>query len=345
MRDGSGTTAWRVHQLNAPLEAPAPTPHVRAMQDSSVIDEEALDTYSTLVANVAEQASPSVVAIHTSKAGGSGGSGSGFALTPDGLILTNSHVIHGAQQIRIETTQGATATAELIGEDSHTDTALIRAPVELVPLELGSSRQLRVGQLAIAIGNPFGFECSVTAGVVSALGRSLRSSTGRLIDNVIQTDAALNPGNSGGPLCDSRGRVIGMNTAIIASAQGICFATAIDTVRWVAMELLAHRRVRRSYLGVVAQTVTVPQRLRRHINLSESTAVRVVTVPKDSPARRGGLESGDLLLRFDGKPVVGIDDLHRLLSGERIDQQVTVELWRRGHLVRETVIPREPPTD
>jgi len=312
---------------------------------TTAVEDEALDTYSTLVANVAEQVSPSVVSIHTTKQGRQAGSGSGFALTPDGLILTNSHVIHGAQNIRIETIQGATATAELIGEDSHTDTALIRAPLELIPLALGTSRQLRVGQLAIAIGNPFGFECSVTAGVVSALGRSIRSSTGRLIDNVIQTDAALNPGNSGGPLCDSRGRVIGMNTAIIASAQGICFATAIDTVQWVAMELLAHRRVRRSYLGVVAQTVTVPQRLRRHLNLSESTAVRVVSVPKDSPAGRGGLESGDLLLRLDEKPVVGIDDLHRLLSGEKIGQRVRFELWRLGRLVHQTVVPGEPPKD
>ena len=312
---------------------------------TTAVEDEALDTYSTLVANVAEQVSPSVVSIHTSKQGRNGGSGSGFALTPDGLILTNSHVIHAAQNIRIETIQGATATAELIGEDSHTDTALIRAPLELIPLALGTSRQLRVGQLAIAIGNPFGFECSVTAGVVSAFGRSIRSSTGRLIDNVIQTDAALNPGNSGGPLCDSRGRVIGMNTAIIASAQGICFATAIDTVQLVAMELLAHRRVRRSYLGVVAQTVTVPQRLRRHLELSESTAVRVVSVPKDSPAGRGGLESGDLLLSLDGKPVVGIDDLHRLLSGEKIGQSVKFELWRLGRLVQQTVVPSEPPKD
>ena len=313
--------------------------------DTMAVEDEALDTYSTLVANVAEQVSPSVVSIHTSKQGRRSGSGSGFALTPDGLILTNSHVIHEAQNIRIETIQGATAAAELIGEDSHTDTALIRAPLELIPLALGTSRQLRVGQLAIAIGNPFGFECSVTAGVVSALGRSIRTSTGRLIDNVIQTDAALNPGNSGGPLCDSRGRVIGMNTAIIASAQGICFATAIDTVQWVAMELLAHRRVRRSYLGVVAQTVTVPQRLRRHLELSESTAVRVVSVPKESPAGRGGLESGDLLLQLDGKPVVGIDDLHRLLSGEKIGQRVEFELWRLGRLVRQTVVPSEPPKD
>jgi S1-C subfamily serine protease len=312
---------------------------------AAVGDLQALDVYSTLVATVAEQASPSVVAIRTSSGKKSGGSGSGFALTPDGLILTNSHVIHGAKRIRVETTQGASDIAEIVGEDPHTDTALIRARVDLPPLELGSSRHLRVGQLAIAIGNPFGFECSVTAGVVSALGRSLRSSTGRLIDNVIQTDTALNPGNSGGPLCDSSGRAIGMNTAIIASAQGICFATAIDTVRWVAMELLRHGRVRRGHLGIVAQTVTVPQRLRRHVDLAERTAVRIVKVSKEGPAGRSGIENGDLLLRFDGKPVVGIDDLLRSLGAEQIGRQVPVELWRFGRLVQASVVPVEPPRD
>jgi S1-C subfamily serine protease len=313
--------------------------------NAAVDEKQALDVYSTLVATVAEQASPSVVAIQTSTGKKSGGSGSGFALTPDGLILTNSHVIHGAKRIRVETTQGTSDIAEIVGEDPHTDTALIRARVDVPPLELGSSRLLRVGQLAIAIGNPFGFECSVTAGVVSALGRSLRSSTGRLIDNVIQTDTALNPGNSGGPLCDSAGRVIGMNTAIIASAQGICFATAIDTVRWVAMELLRHGRVRRGHLGIIAQTVTVPQRLRRHVDLAERTAVRIVTVSKDGPARRSGIENGDLLLRFDGKPVVGIDDLLRSLGADQIGRQIPVELWRFGRLVQASVVPVEPPAD
>jgi S1-C subfamily serine protease len=309
---------------------------------AAVGDEQALDAYSTLVATVAEQASPSVVAIKTSTGKRSGGSGSGFALTPDGLILTNSHVIHGAKRIRVETTQSTSDIAEIVGEDPHTDTALIRARVDVPPLELGSSRLLRVGQLAIAIGNPFGFECSVTAGVVSALGRSLRSSSGRLIDNVIQTDAALNPGNSGGPLCDSTGRVIGMNTAIIASAQGICFAIAIDTVRWVAMELLRHGRVRRGHLGIAAQTVNVPQHLRRHVDLAARTAVRIVKVSKEGPAERSGIENGDLLLRFDGKPVVGIDDLLRSLGAEQIGRQVPVELWRFGRLVQASVVPVEP---
>jgi S1-C subfamily serine protease len=313
---------------------------------TETIDEvAALDAYSSLIATVAERASPSVVSIHTARKGRAAGSGSGFAFTPDGLVLTNSHVIHGASRIRVETTLGTSADADLIGEDSHTDTALLRAPIEVAPLQLGSSRTLRVGQLAIAIGNPFGFECSVTAGVVSALGRTLRSSTGRQIDNVIQTDAALNPGNSGGPLCDGQGRVIGMNTAIIASAQGICFATAIDTVRWVALELLRHGRVRRGHLGIVAQTVTVPQRLRRHMALEQRTAVRVVTAPKDTPAGRGGLQGGDLLLRFDGKPVVGIDDLHRVLGAEQIGRRIAVDLWRFGRLIQATVIPVEPPRE
>jgi S1-C subfamily serine protease len=312
---------------------------------SAVIEEAALDAYSRCISDVAERSSPSVVAIHTTQKGKPRGSGSGFAFTPDGLILTNSHVIHGASRIRVETTQGHAADADLIGEDSHTDTALIRARVELPSLPLGSSKNLRVGQLAIAIGNPFGFECSVTAGVVSALGRSLRSSTGRLIDNVIQTDAALNPGNSGGPLCDGAGRVMGMNTAIIASAQGICFATAVDTVQWVALQLLQHGRVRRAHLGLVAQTVTVPQRLRRHMELPEKTAVRIMSMVADGPARQGGLESGDLLLRFDRQPVGGIDDLHRALGAEQIGRRVPVDVWRLGRLVQSTVVPTEPPND
>jgi S1-C subfamily serine protease len=309
------------------------------------LDEPELDAYSRIVATVADQASPSVVAIHTFENGRRRGSGSGFAFTPDGLIVTNSHVIHGASRIRVETTQGHGTDAALIGEDSHTDTALIRARVELPSLSLGSSRNLRVGQLAIAIGNPFGFECSVTAGVVSALGRSLRSSTGRLVDNVIQTDAALNPGNSGGPLCDSGGRVIGMNTAIIASAQGICFATAVDTVRWVALQLLQHGRVLRGYLGIVAQTVSVPQRLRRHVDLPGRTAVRIMSTNPDGPARRGGMDGGDLLLRFDGKVIADIDDLHRVLGAERIGHSVPVEVWRLGRAVPLSVVPTEPPTE
>jgi S1-C subfamily serine protease len=307
-----------------------------------VLDEAALDTYSQVIASVAERVSPSVVAIHS---GGGRGSGSGFALTPDGLILTNSHVVSGARRVRVETTDGASRDAEVIGQDSHTDTALLRAPVRLSALTLGHSRTLRVGQLAVAVGNPFGFECSVTAGVVSALGRSLRSSTGRLIEDVIQTDAALNPGNSGGPLCDSGGRVIGMNTAIIAAAQGICFATAVETVSWVAMELLQHGRVRRGQLGIVAHTVAVPQRLRRHGELEQTTAVRIVRTETNGPAERAGLESGDLILRFAGEPVAGLDDLHRHLGANRVGRQVSIEVWRLGRSITLSVLPTEPAPD
>jgi S1-C subfamily serine protease len=217
--------------------------------------------------------------------------------------------------------------------------------VELPSLPLGRSKNLRVGQLAIAIGNPLGFECSVTAGVVSALGRSLRGSTGRLVDNVIQTDAALNPGNSGGPLCDGAGRVIGMNTAIIASAQGICFATAVDTVQWVALQLLQHGRVRRGYLGIVAQTATIPQRLRRQLDLPGRTAVRITSTSPEGPARRAGLENGDLLLRFDDAPIAGIDDLHRALGAEQINRRIPLELWRFGRLVKAMVVPIEPASE
>ena len=313
--------------------------------DEPTRNEPALDAYSRCIADVALRSSPSVVAIQTAQDGKHRGTGSGFAFTPDGLILTNSHVIHGANRIRVETTQGTTSDADLIGEDSHTDTALIRARVDIPALPLGSAKNLRVGQLAIAIGNPFGFECSVTAGVVSALGRSLRSSTGRLVDDVIQTDAALNPGNSGGPLCDSAGRVIGMNTAIIASAQGICFATAVDTVQWVALQLLQHGRVRRGHLGIVAQTVSIPQRLRRHLDLPGRTAVRIMTLSPEGPARQGGLESGDLLLRFGHHPVGGIDDLHRVLGAERIGKRVPVDIWRLGRLVHSSVVPTEPPSE
>ena len=305
------------------------------------MDEEPLDAYSRVITRVAELASPAVVTIHPQRADRAAGTGSGVAFTPDGLILTNSHVVHGARQIRVETTQGSHSSAALIGADPHTDLALIRADLQLQPLELGSSKNLRVGQLAIAIGNPYGFECSVTAGVVSALGRSLRSSTGRLIDDVIQTDAALNPGNSGGPLCDSAGRVIGINTAIIAAAQGICFATAVDTVRWVALQLLQHGRVRRGHLGISAHTIAVPQRLRHQAQLTQNTAVRVEQIEPRGPAARAGIEVGDLLFGFADQPVAGIDDLHRLLSAEHINSEVAIDVLRRGARVRVAVIPVE----
>jgi S1-C subfamily serine protease len=313
--------------------------------DAGPQDEQALlDAYSHTVTSVAEAATPAVVAIHTrrlSAPGIQGGSASGFVFTPDGLILTNSHVVHGASALRVATVRGEEFDADLLGEDAHTDTALIRVSAALPALTLGHSHGLRVGQLAIAIGNPLGFDCTLTAGVVSALGRSLRASSGRLIEGVVQTDAALNPGNSGGPLMDSAARVIGMNTAIIAGAQGICFAIAIDTVQRVAIELLRHGRVRRASIGIAGQTVAVPQRLRRHFELPQLSAVRVIHVLDGAAAAQAGVEPGDLLVRFDGQWIGGVDDLHRLLIDSRIGASVPLELVRRGRRVTVEVIGRE----
>ena len=320
--------------------------------DAQLGDAQLLDAYSRTVTGVAEQATSAVVAIHTRRAsapgqrGQQGGSASGFVFTPDGLILTNSHVVHGASALRVASVRGEEFDADLVGEDPHTDTALIRVAASALPaVTLGSSRALRVGQLAIAIGNPLGFDCTVTAGVVSALGRSLRASFGRLIEDVIQTDAALNPGNSGGPLMDSSARVIGMNTAIIAGAQGICFSIAIDTVQRVALELLRHGRVRRASIGIGGQTAIIPQRLRRHFELPQSSAVRVLSVLEGSAAAAADIESGDLLVRFDGHWIEGVDDLHRLLIDSRIGASSTLELVRRGRRLSVDLIPREIAAD
>jgi len=312
--------------------------------DGSANDLLALDAYSRAIAQVAEAASPGVVAIRSVSARGHerrGGSGSGFAFTPDGLILTNSHVVHGARGLRVETTEGADVQADLVGEDPHTDTAVIRAGIRLQALALGSSRALRVGQVAIAIGNPLGFDCTVTAGVVSALGRSLRAGSGRLIDNVIQTDAALNPGNSGGPLVDTGGRVIGVNTAIIAGAQGICFAIAVDTVREVALQLLRHGRVRRANLGIAAQTMPLSARVRNHFELSEPAAVRVTEVESGGPAAQAGIECGDIVVGFSGQAVGGVDDLHRLLVEAQIGRDAPVEVIRRSRRITVNIRPRD----
>jgi S1-C subfamily serine protease len=320
---------------------------------SSVMNTEAdadvglLDGYSLAVTRVAEAASPSVVAIHVTRAGpgrargARSGSGSGFVFTPDGLILTNSHVVHEARRLEVETLGGERLEADRIGEDPHTDTALIRVGASLPALAFGQSRGVKVGQIAIAIGNPLGFDCTVTAGVVSALGRSLRSGSGRLIDDVLQTDAALNPGNSGGPLMDSAGRVIGMNTAIIAGAQGLCFAIAIDTVRQVAIELLRHGRVRRASMGLAAQTQRISQRLRRHFELESETGVRVTEIEAGGPAATAGFESGDLIVSFDGSPVDGIDQLHRHLAEDRIGRPVAIEVVRRGRRLSLELVPGE----
>jgi S1-C subfamily serine protease len=304
-------------------------------------DESLLDAYSQVVVRATEAVAPAVAHLEVDLKGRRG-SGSAFCFTPDGLLLTNSHVVHGARTIRASFADGLSRDADLIGEDPDTDIAVVRiGAAGLVPVKLGSSRAVRVGQLAIAIGNPYGFQHTVTAGVVSALGRSLRSQTGRLIDDVLQTDAALNPGNSGGPLVNSRGEAIGVNTAIIPGAQGICFATAIDTVKWVVMQLLKDGRVRRGYLGIAGANVPLARRVARHFDLANTHAVRVESVERDEPAHRAGLRPGDRIVRFDGIAVNGIDDLHRALTGERIGAPAALALIRGTELVEVEVRPIE----
>src|SRR5882724_4106073 len=306
-------------------------------------DGELLDAYSQAVVAAAERVGPAVVHLEVELGANSRrGTGSGFAFTPDGLLLTNSHVVHGARRIKATFADGFSRDADLLGEDPDTDIAVVRIGANALPsVVLGSSRGLRVGQLAIAIGNPYGFQHTVTAGVLSALGRSLRAQTGRLIDDVLQTDAALNPGNSGGPLVDSRGEVIGVNTAIIPGAQGICFATAIDTVKWVVVQLLRDGRVRRGYLGIAGANVPLARRIARHFELANTHAVRVESVEKDEPASRAQLRSGDRIIALDGEPVATIDDLQRLLVGETIGRQIDVSVVRRDRVLAVPLTPRE----
>jgi len=296
-----------------------------------------LDAYSAAVVAASDRVSPAVVHVEVAQvprpAEGEAprrGSGSGFVFTPDGFILTNSHVVHGTRSIQVSFADGAGFDADLVGDDPDTDVAVIRiGGHQLSTAALGSSRGLRVGQLAIAIGNPYGFQHTVTTGVVSALGRSLRATTGRLIDDVIQTDAALNPGNSGGPLVNSRGEVIGVNTAIIPFAQGICFATAIDTAKWVVEQLLRFGRVRRGYIGVGGATIPLSRRAVRFHGLAAGAGVRVESIEPGGAAQQAGIESGDVIIGYDGENVAGVDELHRLLSDERIGKTTKVTLLRR----------------
>jgi S1-C subfamily serine protease len=300
-----------------------------------ISDERALDAYSQAVADVADKVSPSVVRIEVGRSGGSG-----FVFTPDGFILTNSHVVRGAKRIEVLLTDGRQFPATLIGDDPDTDLAVLRiyAP-ELTPLMFGDSDKLRVGQIAIAVGNPYGFQCTVTAGIVSALGRSLRAQTGRLIDNVIQTDAALNPGNSGGPLLNSRGEVIGVNTAMILPAQGICFATPINTAKFVIPLLMRDGKVRRGYLGIAGQNAPLHRRLAKQF--SAESGVLVLGVEPDSPARDAGLREGDLILAFNDRLVTNIDDLHRFLTEAQIGARAALKLLRRGAVVVLDIVPEE----
>ena len=317
-----------------------------------------LDEYSRTVVRVVEEIAPAVVNIDVYKKArigraGAGaprerevraGTGSGFIFTPDGFILTNSHVVSGAARVDVTLNDGRRLAAQIVGDDPSTDLAVVRVQAPgMHAARLGESRTLRPGQMAIAIGNPLGFQCTVTAGVVSALGRSLRAGSGRLIDNVIQTDAPLNPGNSGGPLLNSAGEVIGVNTAVILPAQGICFAIAIDTVKFVAGRLIKDGAIRRAYIGVAGQDVPLHRRLVRFHALPNESAVLVSAIEPESPARTAGLREGDLIVAYEDLPVTGVDDLHRILTDARVGTRARLTVLRGAERLDLDILPREAP--
>jgi S1-C subfamily serine protease len=314
-------------------------------QEGSSGDAALLDAYSRTVTQIADAVGPAVVRLDVrrrARRSEIGGAGSGFIFAPDGLIATNSHVVAGASGIDVTLNDGQTFQAQLIGDDPDTDLAVVRVAGHKLPSAvLGESRSLRVGQLVVAIGNPYGFQCTVTAGVVSALGRSLRSQNGRLMDDVIQTDAALNPGNSGGPLVASSGEVVGVNTAMILPAQGICFATAVDTAKVTIAQLLRHGRVRRARLGLAGQNIVLPRRMVRHYALAHDAAVQVASIERGGPASRAGFEQGDIIVAFAGRPVSGFDDLHRMLTEETLGESVAVDVLRRGRRQTLRIQPEE----
>jgi S1-C subfamily serine protease len=323
-----------------------PSVDITPKDDSSL-----LDAYSRAVISAAEKVSPSVAKIEVTQTAGRSrdgepreqhGGGSGFVFTPDGLVLTNSHVVHNASRIKVSLPDGRQFPAHLLGEDPATDIAVIRidAP-NLSVVTFGDSQKLRVGQLAIAIGNPYGFQYTVTAGVVSALGRSLRSYSGRMIDDVIQTDASLNPGNSGGPLVSSDGSIIGVNTATIMGAQGLCFAIGINTAKFVATRLLQQGRIRRAYIGVEAQTVPLHRRIVRFYDLPKETGVIVLGAENGTPAHKAGLHEGDVIIAFSGHPVAGVDDLHRLLTDSQVGVASPITIVRRTEKLILEIIPQE----
>jgi S1-C subfamily serine protease len=316
-------------------------------------DEALLDAYSRTVIGALERVQQAVAFIAVERRppgdpsahsrGARGGTGSGFLFTPDGYLLTNSHVVHGATHIQVTLADGAKFDADLVGDDPGSDLAVLRigSPEPLPHVELGESSKLRVGQIAIAVGNPLGLQQTVTTGVISALGRSLRSNSGRMIYDVIQTDAALNPGNSGGPLINSAGQVIGVNTAIIPGAQAICFATAIDTAKWVIMQIFAHGRVRRAYIGVAGTTTPLSRRVQRYFGLSAPSSVHVMEIVKGSPAALGGLRTDDTIVAIDAQPVQDVDGLQRTLDASRIDKPVGVTVLRGAQRVELTLTPVE----
>ena len=311
-----------------------------------------LDAYSRTVVGAVARVAPAVVNIGVAQRvkarsgeGEVSGNGSGFVITPDGFILTNSHVVHEANAISVNLPDGRECPAELTGDDPDTDLAVIRidAP-HLTHVRLADSENLRVGQLVIAIGNPLGFEASVTAGVISALGRSMHAQSGRLIDNIIQTDAALNPGNSGGPLVNSAGEVVGINTAMIRPAQGICFAIASNTAKFVAGWLIKDGKIRRSYIGVAGQNVPIHRRIARFYGLPLETGVLVVSVEKNSPAERAGVREGDLIVAFNGEPISSVHHLHKILVGEQINVSASLTIIRHTEKLDMPILPGESPS-
>jgi S1-C subfamily serine protease len=303
------------------------------------------DAYSRAVIGAVDTVGPAVLHLQVSGLkDGAGGAGSGVVFTPDAYVLTNSHVVSGARKIEATFPDGRSLATHLVGDDPDTDLAVLRLEGETpVFARLGDSRRLRVGQLVVAIGNPFGFQCTVTAGVVSALGRSLRTRSGRLIDSVIQTDAALNPGNSGGPLVTAAGEVVGINTAIIGMAQGICFSISAATVEFVAARLIRDGRVRRCYIGVAGQNVPLPRRVVRFHELPRETGVRIQSTAPDGAARAAGLTSGDIIVAVDGIAVGDVDELHRLMTEERVGKLVPITVLRLSQKLDIAVIPRESP--
>jgi S1-C subfamily serine protease len=299
-------------------------------------DERLLDAYSAAVTGAIEIVAPAVVKLDV----GGKGSGSGFLISPDGMLVTNSHVVQGARAVGVAFSDGTTASGQLVGDDPHTDLALVRVSGNGLPhIALDDSNAVRVGQIAIAVGNPYGFDCTVTTGVVSALGRSLRARSGRLMDDVIQTDAPLNPGNSGGPLVTTRGEVIGVNTAMIMPAQGLSFAVSSNTVRFVVPRLLADGRVRRSYLGIAGSHSPVSRALARKMGLAVASGVRVAAVESSSPASAAGLREKDLIIAIDEQPVRGIDDLQRALTEERIGRPTPIAIIRAGERMTLVAVP------
>jgi S1-C subfamily serine protease len=327
---------------------------IGASYAAPLADDDLLDAYSKAVIHAAEKVSPSVVNIDVRKRSGGKeipnlrlpeemrGSGSGFIFTPDGFILTNSHVVHQTNKIDVALSDGRRFQGDLVGDDPETDLAVIRINgPKFVAAPLGDSQKIRVGQLVIAIGNPYGFQCTVTSGVVSALGRSLRSMSGRLIDNVIQTDAALNPGNSGGPLVNSQGEVIGVNTAVILPAQGICFSIAINTAKYFAGRLIKEGRIRRSYIGLGGQNVSLHRRFVRFFHLPVESGVLAVSIENNSPAQRAGLLEGDVIIGFDDQPIAGIDDLHKMLTEEKVGVHTKLTIIRRSEKLDLGIVPEE----